>query len=163
MVLGQLVPCGGGDPIELIRPRLLIGRRSQCDIILEFPNVSSQHCELRFDQGYWQIRDLGSRNGIKVNGTRCESKWLMPGDTVSIAKHHYKIAYSPAGTTPPPDDEDVLEQSLLEKAGLVRRDPDRCPERPHRMPRAVAPPRESNGSADDELAMKFLTEGEETP
>ena len=71
MKLGELVPCGGGDSIPLLKAKLLVGRRSQCDIVLEFPNVSSQHCEFRFDQGYWQIRDLGSRNGIKVNGTRC--------------------------------------------------------------------------------------------
>ena len=161
MKFGELVPCGGGDSIPLLKAKLLVGRRSQCDIVLEFPNVSSQHCEFRFDQGYWQIRDLGSRNGIKVNGARCESKWLMPGDTVSIGKHHhYKIVYTPAGTTPPPDDEDIFEQSLLEKAGLMRRRSE-PPERLGRLPKAARPPRETNGSPEDDLAMKFLTEGED--
>lgn len=44
--LGMLNPCGGGDPIPLLHEKLLVGRRSSCDISLKFPNVSSHHCEL---------------------------------------------------------------------------------------------------------------------
>ena len=68
--LGTLVPCGGGDPIPLIKNKLLIGRRSQCDIALRFPNVSSHHCEIELIDGYWFVRDLNSRNGTFVNGRR---------------------------------------------------------------------------------------------
>lgn len=118
---GQLNPCGGGDPIPLLKLKLLIGRRSSCDIALKFPNVSSHHCEMELVNGYWHVRDLGSRNGIKVNGVRCDSKWLLPGDVLSVAKHKYEVAYSPQGDAPPPEDEDPFAQSLLEKAGLTRR------------------------------------------
>ena len=120
-MLGELIPCGGGDPIPLLKSRLLIGRRSRCDITLRFPNVSSHHCELVLINGYWHIRDVGSRNGIKVNGVRCDSKWLMPGDVLSVARHRYEIAYTVDNTLPPPDDEDPFSLSLLEKAGLTRR------------------------------------------
>ena len=44
-MLGQLIPCGGGDAIPLTGPKLLVGRRSSCDIKLDFQNVSSHHCE----------------------------------------------------------------------------------------------------------------------
>ncbi len=60
-MLGQLVPCGGGDSIPLLKSELLVGRRSRCDIVLQFPNVSSHHCTLELQNGYWFIRDLGSR------------------------------------------------------------------------------------------------------
>ncbi len=137
-LLGELVPMGGGDPIPLFKPRLEIGRRSSCDIVLEFPNVSSQHCELQFENGYWQIRDLGSRNGVKVNGERVDSKWLHPGVELTIAKHRYEVSYTPSGSGPPPDDiaegQNPFGRSLLEKAGLAR--PERRPER-----KPVAPPR----------------------
>ncbi|MCA9061067.1 MAG: FHA domain-containing protein, partial [Planctomycetaceae bacterium] len=85
-MLGELNPIGGGDPIPLLSPRLLVGRRSSCDICLPFPNVSSHHCELELKEGYWHIRDLGSSNGIKVNGERCTTRCLYPGDEVQIAK-----------------------------------------------------------------------------
>lgn len=119
-MLGELNPCGGGDPIPLLKSSLLVGRRSRCDISLKFPNVSSHHCELQFESGYWIVRDLGSRNGIKVNGVRCQSKWLMPGDVVSIAKHDYRIHYSPKGMGPPPEEDDPFAMSLMEKAGLEK-------------------------------------------
>jgi len=72
--------------------------------------------------GYWHVRDLGSRNGIKVNGIRCDAHWLMPGDVISVSKHRYEVNYSPSGEAPPVEAEpDPLSMSLLEKAGLSRR------------------------------------------
>ena len=59
-MLGQLIPLGGGDPIPLKKPKLLVGRRPSCDIRLDLSNVSSQHCELAFINGYWRVRDLHS-------------------------------------------------------------------------------------------------------
>lgn len=119
---GELNPVGGGDPVPLLKPRLLIGRRSQCDIVLAFSNVSAQHCQLEWTNGFWFARDLNSRNGIKVNGERCDSRWLQPGDELTIAKHSFTIQYQPTADAPPPDEEhDPLALGLLEKAGLMRR------------------------------------------
>jgi adenylate cyclase len=121
-MFGELNPCGGGDPIPLQKSRLVVGRQPSCDIILRFPNVSSRHCEFSLVNGYWHVRDLGSRNGIKVNGIRCDSHWLMPGDVLSVSKHRYEVNYSPEAEAPPPEAEpDPLSMSLLEKAGLSRR------------------------------------------
>ena len=120
-MFGELNPCGGGDAIPLLKSKLLVGRRSSCDISLRFPNVSSHHCELELVNGYWFVRDLGSRNGIKVNGMGCDSKWLMPGDVLSVVRHRYEVAYAPQGDAPPPEEEDPFAQGLLEKAGLTRR------------------------------------------
>ncbi len=117
-MLGQLIPCGGGDPIPLLSAKLMIGRRSSCDITLDFQNVSSHHCELELRDGYWHIKDLGSSNGIKVNGERCPAKCLRPGDEVIIAKHAFKIEYETSGDAPAPEEENPFTQSLMEKAGL---------------------------------------------
>src|SRR5437879_2516984 len=117
---GELVPLGGGDPIPLIRDILTVGRRDSCDIPLRFPNVSSVHCKLTFRNGYWHIRDESSTNGIKVNGMRVVEKWLHPGDEITIAKRKWKINYQLMAGRPVRDveeEEDVMAQSLLEKAG----------------------------------------------
>jgi adenylate cyclase len=124
-VNGELVPVGGGDTIPLIRERLTVGRRESCDIRLQLPNVSGLHCELSFRKGFWWIRDLGSTNGVKVNGMRVLEKLLHPDDTITIAKRHYTIDYTPpvgqrALEEILEEEEDIMGQSLLEKAGLVR-------------------------------------------
>ncbi len=121
---GELIPLGGGDPIPLLKKSLLVGRRESCDIVLRFSNVSAHHCQLTCNGGYWYVKDLKSRNGIKVNGSRVTEKRLDPGDELSIAKHRYDVRYSPydlgAVGPPPVDDEqsDMMKQSLLERAGL---------------------------------------------
>lgn len=137
-MLGELIPCGGGDPIPLLKPSLIVGRRSSCDISLRFPNVSSHHCSLDLINGYWSVRDLGSRNGIKVNGFRCENKFLMPGDVLSVAKHRYEVVYVPRGDAPPPqEEENPFAMGLMEKANLMRRKP-------------AAPPRPPRSRDDDD-------------
>ena len=92
---GELVPVGGGDAIPLIREVLTVGRRESCDICLRFPNVSGLHCELSFRDGCWHVRDLGSTNGVKVNGVRVQKKVLQPKDEITVAKRRYTIHYTP--------------------------------------------------------------------
>ncbi len=125
---GVLVPTGGGDPIPLLKDRLIIGRREGCDIVLKFANVSGQHCRMTVENGYWFIRDLGSRNGTKVDGSPIVRKRLDPKCRLSIAKHEFNVVYEPqdlgAFGPPPADDdhmEELLKSSLMDRAGLDRR------------------------------------------
>ncbi len=121
---GELIPLGGGDSIPLLKRVLLVGRRESCNIVLRFSNVSAHHCQLAINGGYWYVRDMNSRNGVKVNGVRVTEKRIDPGDILSIAKHKYELKYSPAelgAVGPPPDevlDSNVFGKSLLERAGL---------------------------------------------
>ena len=119
---GELVPVGGGDSIPLIRPVLTLGRRETCDVCMKFPNVSGLHAELSFRDGYWYIRDLNSTNGIKVNGVRVNEKLVYPKDELSIGKRSYVIQYAmPANRHAIEElEEDIMSQSLLERAGLER-------------------------------------------
>lgn len=118
-MLGLLVPVGGGDPIPLMKPQLIVGRRPSCDIRLDFANVSSHHCRLEYINGYWRATDL-SRNGTKVNGERIDEKFLQSGDTLAFARHPFEIQYTPDPNGVPPTIEEVdpFAMSLLEKAGL---------------------------------------------
>jgi adenylate cyclase len=121
---GELIPKGGGDPIPLAKKQLLVGRRESCDIILRFANVSAHHCQLFINGGYWYVRDMKSRNGVKVNGIKVQEKRIDPGDTLSVAKHQYEFLYSPSdlgAVGPPPADDlpaEIMQESLLSRAGL---------------------------------------------
>jgi pSer/pThr/pTyr-binding forkhead associated (FHA) protein len=128
---GELVPEGGGDPIPLIQEVMTLGRRETCDIRMPFPNISGLHAELSFRSGYWYIRDRNSTNGIKVNGVRVQEKLLHPGDKVTIGKRIYVISYNSPTTRDMLDEteEDIMSQSLLERAGLERPHEDRDPKR----------------------------------
>jgi hypothetical protein len=61
--------------------RALIGRSSSCHVRLEDRTVSAEHAVLAFLRGKWSIRDLGSRNGTRVDGTA-----LKAGDRVDVVK-----------------------------------------------------------------------------
>jgi Protein of unknown function (DUF3662)/FHA domain len=64
--------------------RAIVGRSRECDIVLEDPNVSRRHAELRQDDGSWTIVDLGSTNGVKVNGRRTDRAELREGDRITL-------------------------------------------------------------------------------
>ena len=64
--------------------RFVIGRSRECDLVLDDPNVSRQHAELRQEEGGWAIHDLGSTNGIKLNGRRSPGGKLSPGDEITL-------------------------------------------------------------------------------
>jgi pSer/pThr/pTyr-binding forkhead associated (FHA) protein len=131
-VHGELVPMGGGDNIPLIRELLTVGRRESCDICMQFPNISGLHCELNFRNGYWYIRDFNSTNGVKVNGARIGDKLLHPGDEILIGKRRYTIQYNlPADQRALEEEtaEDIMSQSLLERAGLEKPKRDRSRKR----------------------------------
>ena len=156
-MFGELVPCGGGDAIPLLKSNLLVGRRSSCDITLRFSNVSSHHCKLELLNGFWHVTDLSSRNGIKVNDVRCESKWLLPGDVLSVAKHKYDVLYETTGELPPEEDEvDPFSIGLLEKAGLERDGSKRGnPDDP-----STSKPDHLEAGINDDLPMEWLSEDE---
>ncbi len=66
-------------------PVASLGRSRECDCVLNDPNVSRRHAELRRGStGDWQIVDLGSTNGVKVNGRQVDASRLGPGDEVVL-------------------------------------------------------------------------------
>ena len=64
----------------------LVGRSRECDIVLADANVSRRHAEIApAAAGTWTISDLGSTNGVQVNGRRIEgAAQLHPGDRIAL-------------------------------------------------------------------------------
>jgi hypothetical protein len=62
-----------------------IGRSRSCDVVLDDANVSRQHAEVRPRGGGWIVADLGSTNGVAVNGaTIQQAHKLQPGDRIEL-------------------------------------------------------------------------------
>jgi pSer/pThr/pTyr-binding forkhead associated (FHA) protein len=62
-----------------------LGRSSKCDVVLDDPNVSREHAELRPRGGSWVLTDLGSTNGSSVNGRRIDAPTVVkPGDEIEL-------------------------------------------------------------------------------
>jgi hypothetical protein len=73
-----------GERHEIDSNRLVIGRSRECDIQIADPNVSRRHAELRREGSAFWLVDLGSTNGIDVNGRRQHRTKLSDGDRVTI-------------------------------------------------------------------------------
>ena len=73
--------------------RVRIGRGPSCDCLLPEDSVSRRHAELWREDGRWYVRDLGSRNGTRVNGMRVlEPVEVRPGDRLALGDATYRVS-----------------------------------------------------------------------
>lgn len=70
-----------------------IGRAPDQDIFLDDVTVSRRHAEVEVGEGDARIKDVGSTNGIYINGARLDEAKLNPGDEVIIGKYHLLVAH----------------------------------------------------------------------
>lgn len=79
----------------LDKPIMLIGRSDDCDIILrKTMKLSRRHCCIAQVNGKLVIRDLGSMNGIKVNGSRVLEAELKEGDELTLGDLQFTFTHS---------------------------------------------------------------------
>ena len=76
---------------QLVGAHLVIGRSSACEIVLGDDTVSRRHAELRYEDGRWLLRDLGSSNGTWVNGRRVVEAEVRAGDEVYLGGARLKL------------------------------------------------------------------------
>ncbi|MBM3979514.1 MAG: FHA domain-containing protein [Planctomycetes bacterium] len=100
----HLLSLADGPSILIDKPILLFGRHEECDVQLNSKKVSRRHCVLAQITDYLVIRDLGSTNGVKINGTRVVEGKLRPGDELQIGNFKYQVCGDPLGRSaaPPP-------------------------------------------------------------
>jgi pSer/pThr/pTyr-binding forkhead associated (FHA) protein len=125
----QLLALTEGPSILLDKPILLLGRHQECDIQLVSRKVSRRHCCIAQVGEHLVVRDLGSTNGIRINGVRVLEGNLKSGDELTIGTYRYQVRW------------DVLAQNPLPRAG-------RATEAPHPPEAAALAPR---FGADDDL------------
>jgi hypothetical protein len=102
-----LMEVSGGEraafPIAIPRKGIVVGRASACDLVLNDPTVSSKHCLIRWEGPGWIIRDMHSRNGVIVNGTRVPEHPLSLNDTIRVGNMKLKVVGCPQSDQPPPN------------------------------------------------------------
>ena len=71
--------------------RTVIGRHADCNIHIEDGTVSAHHAQIEYCGESWVLSDLGSTNGILVNGERIKQLDLAPGETFSLGTHSFEF------------------------------------------------------------------------
>jgi Protein of unknown function (DUF3662)/FHA domain len=73
-----------GKAHELQKASVVIGRSKDCDIRISDPNVSRRHAEIRQEGSTYWVVDLGSTNGIAVNGHALKRAKLDDDDRITL-------------------------------------------------------------------------------
>jgi len=87
----ELVPENGDPPVPIVRDITVVGRRKDCDVVLQHPGVSKRHCVLVKTDGLLVIRDLATTNGTKVKGQRIRWAALLPDDRISLGGYKLRV------------------------------------------------------------------------
>jgi pSer/pThr/pTyr-binding forkhead associated (FHA) protein len=83
-----------GERHTITKDRYVIGRGKQSsDLTLKDPNVSRQHAMIEFQNGVYFMVDMGSTNGVAINGQRIARKQIAEGDVFRICDHDISFTY----------------------------------------------------------------------
>ena len=80
-----------GLQLEVGPDGLLVGRSNTCDVIFQNREVSRRHAYFYRDEDHCHVEDLGSKNGLLVNGRRVSKTTLRDGDVVDIGPSRFHI------------------------------------------------------------------------
>lgn len=97
-----LVALTEGTNILLDKPVLLIGRHQECDIQIPSRKISRRHCCIALLSDHLVIRDLGSTNGIRINGIKVVEGNLQANDELTIGNVRYQVKWSADEAQPLP-------------------------------------------------------------
>ena len=93
LTLAEATPVDGpvGRVVPIDRP-LTIGRRAECEIVLQDDAVSGRHARIAWDTDTWQVEDLASTNGTFVNGRRVTRPTrLKSGDALRVGNATWRV------------------------------------------------------------------------
>lgn len=165
----QLIATVGNQTFELpTGVTLVLGRALNSDIPIFDPTISRRHAEVRSDETGVEVRDLGARNGILLNGVKVEQARLTAGDVVTFGKVAFRLRETVRPLLPTPSST----RAARSAATVFRKVPTRDPQRSgiggvlgatsagQAVARAVAVP-PLNGHTPDPAAYAELLEGQQ--
>ena len=97
----QLVSLTDGPTLIVDKPVLLIGRHPECDIQIDSRKISRRHCCVAQVADYLVVRDLGSTNGIRINGIRVLEGRLNHNDELTIGGLRYRVCWEQSPESAP--------------------------------------------------------------
>jgi transcriptional regulator with GAF, ATPase, and Fis domain len=117
--------------IPLSEGGITIGREASNTVAVTDPSVSRRHCIVREQDGKFQVRDLGSRNGTQVNGDKAQEQWLKHGDEIAAGDSSFLFLLEDANPIPGPgrvefeDSHHTTETTIIHPRDVVYLQPDR--------------------------------------
>jgi pSer/pThr/pTyr-binding forkhead associated (FHA) protein len=75
-----------GSEVALDQPRLTAGRDKKSQIVIDDASISHQHAAFELGANGYRVRDLGSTNGVVVNGARMALSELKHGDRIALGQ-----------------------------------------------------------------------------
>jgi pSer/pThr/pTyr-binding forkhead associated (FHA) protein len=91
----------GGTELPLEQERVTLGRGAGADVVLDDASVSNLHAALELTEAGFRIRDLGSTNGVRVNGGRVAASDLKHGDRLEIGSLSFRYRVEARKAGPP--------------------------------------------------------------
>jgi hypothetical protein len=138
-----LVSQDGLPNIRLEAAVLLVGRSSECDVVVDSKKVSRKHCCIAVVGEHLVVKDLGSTNGCRVNGQRRDECKVVEGDELTIADLHYRFIWEVAAPG-----KGRLTDSIIERSDR----PLMLPDEEVGSPEPPAPPKAPKSDNSDSLA-----------
>ena len=92
-VTPHLLALTEGPNIPLDKPIVLIGRHQECDIQIPSRKISRRHCCIAQIADHLVVRDLGSTNGIRINGVKVVEGNLQAEDELTIGNARYQLKW----------------------------------------------------------------------
>lgn len=90
----------GKPDFELARGVTIVGRGDGCQLILDDPLISRRHACFVVDDRDVTVKDLGSTNGVLVNGVRIDELCIIvPGDYITLGPYHAELCWVPYSST----------------------------------------------------------------
>jgi pSer/pThr/pTyr-binding forkhead associated (FHA) protein len=86
-----LAPAGTPGPFAITKLPILLGRSEIADVSLPFSSISREHAKIVLENDQLVIEDLGSSNGVVVNGERVKKHPIKPGDAITMGVVECKL------------------------------------------------------------------------
>ena len=94
-LLRVLAGAGAGTDLPLDRERAILGRGPGVDLQIDDPAMSREHAAFELADTAFRMRDLGSTNGVLVNGRETLACELESGDRIEIGEHVFEYVVEP--------------------------------------------------------------------
>ena len=101
-----------GKNIEITKDEILAGRSLDNDFVISDISVSRKHFKIKKEGDRFVISDMGSGNGIKVNGSKTTSTTLSDGDIISVGARQIKFEILNPDLKPKVQAQRVTKQNL---------------------------------------------------
>jgi pSer/pThr/pTyr-binding forkhead associated (FHA) protein len=84
-----------GTSFNITKNTIVLGRNRENDVFIDHQSLSAIHAKIEFDGFSYSIEDLGSKNGIRINGDDCHKMTLRKGDIIDLG--HVRIRFVAPG------------------------------------------------------------------